>query len=188
MIRVKACFPHVPGTGTRVQVPGTGTSMSYHAMHNSEPLAIKVGLIPHPTSPSSTLLLSYHQGTSVQSYSITVAVLRVINTPSGRRRKSMNDDCTGQALIEASKDGNLEAVRNLLKQGNVNVNFQDQRRDTALTVASSWGRLEIVCELLKHDKVDVNLCGFGFTPLIMASLTRRLEVVRELLKHKKGEC
>jgi ankyrin repeat domain-containing protein 50 len=60
------------------------------------------------------------------------------------------------AFIEASQNGHLDEVRELLRITDLDLNIRDEFNNTALILASQKGYCDIVCELLKHDGVDVN--------------------------------
>ena len=88
-------------------------------------------------------------------------------------------------LVEESKDGNLERVKNLLKEG-VDINFLYDKW-TPLIGASQYGHLEIV-KLLLENGADINLGNkIGWNPLLVASrnsnTTSNVETVKELLKY-----
>lgn len=55
----------------------------------------------------------------------------------------------GESLISSVKDGNIDAVRKLLKDG-VNPNFQDTQGKTALMYAAEKGYIDTVKLLLDH--------------------------------------
>lgn len=83
-------------------------------------------------------------------------------------------------LISASRNGNLEAVRLLLKKG-VDVNATNILGFSALEVASSNGHLRVV-RLLLDEGAEINAkSSMGTTPLIGASYNGHLEVVKLLL-------
>ena len=83
-------------------------------------------------------------------------------------------------LISASRNGNLEAVRLLLKRG-VDVNATNILGFSALEVASSNGHLKVV-RLLLDAGAEINAkSSMGTTPLIGASYNGLLEVVKLLL-------
>ncbi|MCK4650729.1 ankyrin repeat domain-containing protein [Candidatus Babeliales bacterium] len=87
-------------------------------------------------------------------------------------------------LLNAIDKKNLEQVRNLLQNPNINVNIQ-RNNDSALLWASSKGYTEIVKELLKHPNINVNIQGdyYGETALIYASFFNHTEIVKKLLQH-----
>ena len=90
-----------------------------------------------------------------------------------------------EELIQNTRDGNHEKVRELLRMG-ADVNASDIFGATCLIRASFNGRLNVVRELLKHDNVHVNAeDSVGDTPLIIAVREGHVEVVIELLKHDK---
>ena len=86
-------------------------------------------------------------------------------------------------LIEAAYDNDLEKVKELLKDQNIDVNFQDIFGYTALIWASRKDHLEIVKELLKQPNINVNIQDdYRDTALIKASFAGHLDTVKELLK------
>jgi ankyrin repeat protein len=86
-------------------------------------------------------------------------------------------------LIKNARAGNLERVRDLLREG-VNINAKDKNGYTPLITASCYGHLDVVRELFMHNTVDVNAAGNdGNSPFIWACIRGQLIVVRELLNH-----
>lgn len=85
-------------------------------------------------------------------------------------------------LMRASEDGNLEAVRALLKERvDLNVKLFYRHRHTALMLAAKKGHLEIVRALLSAG-ADVNVNAPGLdTALRFAARGGHLEVVKALL-------
>jgi|SRR3990167_814080 len=88
-------------------------------------------------------------------------------------------------LFEASENGNLDRVRELLTgvDGTVRVdpNIEDEYGQTPLLSASACNCLEVVKELLREG-ADPNIPNdYGCTSLHRASRNGRLEIVRELL-------
>ena len=54
------------------------------------------------------------------------------------------------------RQGQLQTVRELLKNQRVDVNATDDKGSTALIVASEIGEVKIARKLVKHDLVNVN--------------------------------
>src|SRR3990167_6100969 len=87
------------------------------------------------------------------------------------------------SLIDASRDGDLFRVRQLLS-ASANPNIANRNGHTPLYWASHQGHLEVVKELLSApgNGVDPNIANKDCkTPLYWASRRGHLEVVRELL-------
>ena len=69
-------------------------------------------------------------------------------------------------LIVASRDGNLETVRELMKNEKLDVNLHDRYKSTPLLYVSLNYHWEVVQELLKHHKIDANFRNnHGDSPL-----------------------
>jgi ankyrin repeat protein len=88
------------------------------------------------------------------------------------------------ALVKASKDGDVEKVRELIDAGGA-VNNTDGAGNSPLYAASYEGHVEVVRELLKAGAAvdQTNEDVFGYTPLNIASFEGHVGVVRELLKY-----
>ncbi|MBF2005679.1 MAG: ankyrin repeat domain-containing protein [Chlorogloeopsis fritschii C42_A2020_084] len=85
------------------------------------------------------------------------------------------------SLIEASRTGNLEKVKSLIKSG-TDVNATGVEGYTALELACYHGYETIVDELIRAGS-DINLKSAIFTPLIAASYSGHLGIVKKLIKH-----
>ena len=86
-------------------------------------------------------------------------------------------------LMNASKDGDVIAVQNILKSG-ANVNEQSNKGKTALMFAASEGNTNVARILIEYGaKVDI-ADHFGTTALIVASTSGNHDVVSLLLQHK----
>jgi ankyrin repeat protein len=81
-------------------------------------------------------------------------------------------------LMQAADKGDIETVRRLLAEGDVNVNHQTQM--TPLTLACLYGHVEVVRALIEAG-ADVNLSEGELTPLIYAACHGHLEATRLLL-------
>ena len=84
----------------------------------------------------------------------------------------------GQALITASKNGNIVKVNALLAKG-ADVNAKDKNGDTALIMASLYGHSEVVNALLANG-ADVNAKANGWTALRIASHQGHSDIVKLL--------
>ena len=60
------------------------------------------------------------------------------------------------ALMNASRNGHLQVVQELLKVEGINVNEKNNDGNTALILASLHGRLQVVQELLKVEGININ--------------------------------
>ena len=86
-------------------------------------------------------------------------------------------------LIKASRDGDTNTVRKLLKRGaNINAGLY-YNNETSLICASSHKHLNLVKYLIQNG-ADVNIPDkTGRTPLIHASASGSLEIVKYLIEH-----
>ena len=111
-----------------------------------------------------------------------------------------NDNACQSALHLAVMKGNVEIVKLLLSNENIDVNvfnhinetdYEDE--NTALYTAVKNGKLKIVNLLLSHKNIDVNIlnnstCGedkTSETALHLAVRKRKINTIRLLLKHEK---
>jgi len=91
-------------------------------------------------------------------------------------------DVDSQKLIEASKQGCIIDVRELLLNPFIQVNKHDVNGDTALMQACEFGHLDIVKVLLDHDSCDVNHRNSnGYVPIIIAGRNGQTAIVQYLL-------
>jgi uncharacterized protein len=81
-------------------------------------------------------------------------------------------------LMQAADKGDIETVRKLLAEGDVNVNHRTQM--TPLTLACLYGHAEVIRALIEAG-ADVNLSEGELTPLIYAAYNGHLEATRLLL-------
>ena len=95
------------------------------------------------------------------------------------------------ALVQATRAGNIEAVRRILA-GGVDINRVDDRGCTALHSASILGNVDIAKLLLADRRLDVNKgctdennCDSGITALMIAAKRNHVAIVKELLKHSE---
>jgi hypothetical protein len=93
---------------------------------------------------------------------------------------------SGASLLQASQDGNVEAVKVLLAKG-ADVNAKADNGDTPLIMAAyncyDNNHVEVV-KLLLNKGANVNLKGWGVTTPLMAAITpnNNTEVVKVLLE------
>ena len=86
------------------------------------------------------------------------------------------------ALIDASKNGDLEKVKLLIENG-ANIEVKDNNGDTALILASYYRRLEIVKYLVEKG-ANINATNDnGWTSLMYASKYGELETIKYLLEN-----
>lgn len=85
-------------------------------------------------------------------------------------------------LKDACLRGDIDAVRNLLKTNNVNVNYQNSGRVSPLYCACQNGHINIVKLLLENGaSIDIEMYG-GFTPLYVACQNGHIDIVKLLLE------
>ncbi|ETW02556.1 hypothetical protein H310_06038 [Aphanomyces invadans] len=95
----------------------------------------------------------------------------------------------GMSLLVAATTGQVEVVRTLLAQHDIQVNVQDDLGISALMLACDGGHLEIVRLLLAHPDIDVNeQDAEGMTPLMSAVMSDQVDVVQALLDHPNVDC
>ncbi len=94
---------------------------------------------------------------------------------------SSDDSSSDNPLIEASKNGNLEEIKELIKNGD-DVNAKDKDGDTALILASIYGHSEIIKYLVLNG-ADVNAKDIDTrTSLMLASVNARdFEIIKYLV-------
>ena len=82
-------------------------------------------------------------------------------------------------LQNASWEGNLESVLELLDEEGTEVNAANEDGWTALHIAAAFRHTEVLQALLNETDIEVNsVDNRGMTPLHYASRDGRLEVVR----------
>lgn len=88
-----------------------------------------------------------------------------------------------QPIHDAAREGNAVLVEQLLARG-VDVNVQDETRNTALHHAVAEAQLDVVNVLLKHAKLDINARNnAGETPLHLAGSKGRQKIAALLIDH-----
>ena len=88
----------------------------------------------------------------------------------------------GARLVGAASDGDVDAVRSLLKSDGVDVNVRDWDDLTALVPAASAGHLDM-CKYLVDEGIDVNAADKdGITALMEASIMGHVKVVEYLIE------
>ncbi|KDD74378.1 hypothetical protein H632_c1359p1 [Helicosporidium sp. ATCC 50920] len=85
-------------------------------------------------------------------------------------------------LHEAVGSGALESVKELLIDGNVDVNARDEVGATALHMAANVGSVEMVKLLLDHDADIEARDEDGLTPLAHAAISCDEDIVQTLLE------
>lgn len=92
----------------------------------------------------------------------------------------MSQALLNMEFMESIREGDVKKVRDMLKKGNINVNFQDGRKCTPLILAADVGSEKIVSLLLKH-KVRTELTDqFGYTALEIAENNGYYKIARML--------
>ena len=88
----------------------------------------------------------------------------------------------GARLVGAASDGDLAAIKKMLKDEAIDVNVRDWDDLTALVPAASAGHLDI-CKFLVEQGIDVNAADKdGITALMEASIMGHLKVVEYLIQ------
>src|SRR5947209_2117160 len=83
---------------------------------------------------------------------------------------------TESSLHRASRTGNLNAVKFILRQENVDVDARNAGGSTSLSLAANYGNIDIVKLLVVEFKADVNTKdNYGTTPLHFAASNGHLE-------------
>ncbi|WP_162801686.1 ankyrin repeat domain-containing protein [Candidatus Chromulinivorax destructor] len=89
-------------------------------------------------------------------------------------------------LMTAIVSGHSNIVSFLLRQPEIDVNYQDKDWRTALLIASSTNKVEIVKMLLNHNDISVNLASKdGNTPLYRAASNGHVDIVEILLNDSR---
>jgi len=94
----------------------------------------------------------------------------------------------GKQLWTACEDRNIEEVRRLLQNEQINTNWQNDSYSlrTALFIVCEYGYIEIVKLLLNDKRVDVNRAdNYGWTPFHLACRNGHIEVVKLLLNNHR---
>src|SRR5207248_3835261 len=90
-----------------------------------------------------------------------------------------NSSPTQSSLFRASRTGNLNAVKFILRQENADVDARDAEGSTSLSLAANDGNIDIVSLLGGEFKADVNAKNnWKETPLHLAASNGHLEVVK----------
>lgn len=90
-----------------------------------------------------------------------------------------------ELINECKRGSNINKVKRILNNTNIDVNYQDKEGKTALMYASEKGYTDIVEELLNRKDININLKdNFGITALMQATPKKNhLEIVKNLLNH-----
>src|SRR5438874_2558536 len=92
------------------------------------------------------------------------------------------------SLFRASRTGNLNAVKFILRQENADVDARDAKGSTSLSLAAKDGDIDIVRLLGGEFKADVNAKdNDGWTPLHRAADKGHFEVVKLLVVDFKAD-
>jgi len=101
----------------------------------------------------------------------------MMSTSALETGNSIND---APALCKAAEIGQVQVVRQLLQQRDIEIDFRDPRADssTALHLACECGHMEIIKLLVDHGATIDITDKWGFTPFLLAAEMKSLEVVR----------
>ncbi|XP_008556238.1 putative ankyrin repeat protein RF_0381 [Microplitis demolitor] len=99
---------------------------------------------------------------------------------------SENNFSKGGLLYQAVREGNIESVKEAIRQG-IDVNKLGPSGFSSLHVAAWNGYLEIIKLLIKNgahlESVSNGPIKYGYTPLHLACLNNKIECVKVLLKY-----
>src|SRR5436853_481087 len=99
-----------------------------------------------------------------------------------------NSSPTESSLHRASRTGNLNAVKYILRQENADVDARDAEGSTSLSLAANDGNIDIVKLLVVEFKADVNTKdNYDWTSLHFAAFNGHLEVVKLLVVEFKAD-
>src|SRR5437588_2125739 len=92
------------------------------------------------------------------------------------------------SLLRASRTGNLNAVKFILRKENADIDARDAEGSTSLSLAAKDGNIDIVRLLVVGFKADVNVRdAYGTTSLHLAASNGHLEVVKLLVVEFKAD-
>ena len=91
----------------------------------------------------------------------------------------LQDKLGNTALMQASQEGNMQAIELLLK-GNPNINLQNKKKQTALIIASSLGYIPIVQKLVQNGADTTLKDKKGLTALKIAQSKQYNFIVKYL--------
>ena len=126
--------------------------------------------------------ISLFSGTDVKSEDVMKTIENELKEKKNHKTELNIYEKTelGKQLIESSKNGNLEKVKELIEKG-VNLNFQNNMGDTALILSIEHNREE-VARLLINKGADVNVQeNTNNTALMRAARHGRLEIIKLLI-------
>src|SRR5947209_234276 len=95
---------------------------------------------------------------------------------------------TTARLFRASRTGNLNAVKFILRQENADVDARDGEGSTSMSLAAKNGHIDIVSFLGREFNADVNAKNRrGWTPLHLAASNGHSEIVKLLVVEFKAD-
>lgn len=140
-------------------------------------LFVKEGIIIPKEGVENGLTTSSYiptRSTSVTGGQVAVSKKKTRNVNKG-------DKNWETLLIDAARNGDVDVVEALLKQG-ANVNQGNKKGETPLILAAAYGHVEVVDVLIKQG-ANVNQGNKkGDTPLHLAAINGRAEVVDTLIR------
>lgn len=86
-------------------------------------------------------------------------------------------------MMKAAKVGRLDLVMCLVTEGNADLDYQNEEKNTALNEAAFKGNTDIVRFLLENAATADTPNGLGKTPLHRAVSASKAPVVRLLLEY-----
>lgn len=108
-----------------------------------------------------------------------------INLDSSKKSLNRSDYQGKTALHHAADCGHIDAVNELLKAEEINVNCKNKKGISPLHCAVAKGHLDVIKNLLGDKDISVNCKNKrGDTPLITAAKTSQLDALKILMKAK----
>ena len=109
-----------------------------------------------------------------------LAIIMVISLIAVTGCEVLEKAASGTDIHKAAFEGNLEVIRQLIKDGS-NLNAKDRFGSTPLLIAVTFGKTDVALALIGAG-ADLNITNNeGSTPLITAAFFCRTEIVQSLL-------
>lgn len=103
--------------------------------------------------------------------------------------KSVNEKTSSQLMRDTCESKNLDLVKYLIEECEIDVNFETEHKITFLHMACALGNLDLVKYLVEEHKMDVE-CKMedNTTTLYLACMEGNLEVVKYLIEQHKMDA